>query len=138
MQLLAPVPRHASSRAGYRLIRGMCVRQSKPGAIAKLPRPVVVEPVLSGFETLNHGMTRRMIVGRRVTAGRRVAATDVPALRTTPKMQPPATGFEAFDTTVTAGRNARVDAVHFGPFAEISRRSAFSASTKISENVGNG
>jgi hypothetical protein len=86
------------------------MRPRKLGAIAKLLRPVVVEPVLTGFVALNDGMRRRVIMRGRMLAGRHVAATDVTALRTSPKMQPPTAVLKTFDATIAARYNGRVNA----------------------------
>jgi hypothetical protein len=109
MQLRAPVPRHAPLRSRYGLTRRVRMRRRKLGAIAKLLRPVVVEPVLTGFIALNHGMVRRMRMRGRVLAGRHVAASDMTALCASPKMQPPTAVLKTFDTTIAARNNRRVN-----------------------------
>jgi hypothetical protein len=97
-------------RARYRLILRMGVGRSKLRAVAELLRPVIVEPVLARFKTLEDGMSGLMIVSSRMLGGRRITAADVPALCAPAEMQPPTAGLEAFCATVAARCDARINA----------------------------
>lgn len=110
MQLRAPVARHVPARTGDRLIRGVRERRRKLGPVDELRRPVVVKPVLTGFEALDHRMSRGVVVSGRMLAGRIVATADVSAFCASPEMQPPIAGLKTFDTTSTARNGGRIDA----------------------------
>jgi len=60
---------------------------------------ITVEPGLSRLEAGDDWMLRRMEMRGRVFVGRTVAAADVPALRASAKVKPPAVFRRAFDTT---------------------------------------
>jgi hypothetical protein len=105
-----PVVRHLPCRPGSRLAERVVLGRGERRALAHLVRPVVVVPVLAGFETRDDPMTRAPGVSTRMLSGRGIATPDVAALGTAPKMKPPATtAGKALDTAITAGRHARVD-----------------------------
>src|SRR5690348_7353657 len=77
----------------------------------ELPGAIVVEPILAGLETADHGMTRRMKVFGGVPVRRRVAAADVPALGAAAQMYPPRPVPQAFLATGSTWRRIRVDVI---------------------------
>src|SRR5690348_15408547 len=96
--------------------------RSECRTVKKLLARVIPEPVLTGLEALDDGMTAvgRMPAG--VLGRRRVAAADVTAGRTTPKVEPPASRCEALEAACAARQRTGVD-LHCLPSAPLAAES---------------
>ena len=71
---------------------------------------VVEEPILTGLEAGNDGMSSRCRMLGCMLARRTVTATDVPTLRTSAKMKPPIAGGQTLHASGAAWRNVGVNA----------------------------
>ena len=109
VEVQLPVVRHLACRSGSRLAERVVPGRGERRALTHLVRPIVVVPVLAGFEARDDPMTRAPGVSTRMLGGRGIATPDVAALGAAPQMKPPSTGGKALDTAITAGRHARVD-----------------------------
>jgi len=91
------------------LVRWMPTRCRKRRAVDEVLRAVIVEPLLAWLETRDDRMAGLVIVRGRMLARRCVAAADVPALRTTPEVQPPTACGQALDATVSTRPDSRIN-----------------------------
>jgi hypothetical protein len=76
---------------------------------------VVIKPILTGFETCDDRVTGRSSVLGGVLAGRAIAASDMPALRASAKVQPPAARRQTLNAAVAGGFRLRIYVSMFGP-----------------------
>jgi hypothetical protein len=109
VEVSLPICGHLPGRPGGRLARRVVLWRGERGSIAGLIRPVVVEPVLTGFEAADDPMALRPGVSARMLAGRGVATSNVPACGTAPQMEPPAPLVGALDASVATGGHTRID-----------------------------
>jgi hypothetical protein len=87
-----PVGWHPSPRSRRGLTFRMCVRRKQRHTFDHPLLFVIVEPVLAGFEAGNDRMPRRCrMLGCMLVWGT-VAAPDMPTLRTSAQVKPPALG----------------------------------------------
>jgi hypothetical protein len=100
MELLLPIAWNAPRRAGHGLARRMPTRGCQMRRIVDAPlRLKIVEPRFTRFEARDDGVLRLMKVLASVLVRRAVAASDMPARRAAPKVQPPGAACEAFDAS---------------------------------------
>jgi hypothetical protein len=109
VELLFPVRRYLSRRTGRGLVQRVVRWRGQLWALEILLRPVVEEPVFPGLEAADNRVTRGLHVGTRMLVGRVVAASNVPTLRASAQVQPPAAGGCALHTAGSAGRDVGSD-----------------------------
>jgi hypothetical protein len=109
MQLFLPVRRYAVGRSGHGLMERVVMRRDQVGAIHVIVCGIVVEPVLTRLEAVDHAVASacRMVPG--VLGGRGVATPDVAAPRATAEVEPPTTGSVAVLASIAAWRDRRID-----------------------------
>jgi hypothetical protein len=92
VQQFFPVGWNASVRSRHRLARWVRVRCNEFRTLDKVFRSEIVKPVLARFEACDYRVLRLFGMLSRMLARRAIATTNVSALRTPAKMQPPAIG----------------------------------------------
>src|SRR3954453_19606216 len=113
VEVTLPVGGHGAGRPGDWLVGRVTIGWGQHGSFEELARSGVEEPVLAGFEALQHLVPRCLVVGGCVLAGRVIATTDVPASDAAAQVQPPPwrRAGQAFRASGTAWRHSAVDLV---------------------------
>jgi hypothetical protein len=114
MKVGLPIRRDPSSRSRDRLIEWVVPWRRERRSVEVLPAPVVVEPLFARLVARDDGMARRPSVLRSVLRRRVVAAADMPALGTSPKVEPPAAGSLTLRTTRSTRGHCRIDRIERG------------------------
>jgi hypothetical protein len=109
VQVALPIGRHAAPWAGRRLIDRMMRRRSQRRPFGELLGAIVIEPVLTGLEALDHRVAALLDVMARVLGGRGITTADVTALRAAPQVKPPTTARKAFDAPLRSRRDRRLN-----------------------------
>ena len=105
-----PISRHPARRSWHGLICRMRMRREQLHTSDHPLLLVIEEPILSRFEAGNDGMPGRCRMLGRMLAWRAVAASDVPALRASPQMKPPALRRrQTFHAAIATWLRSRVD-----------------------------
>jgi hypothetical protein len=111
MQQGSPVPRNFALRPGRRLIGWMGIRRRKRKGRRLDHRilPIVVKPIFARLKAGDDRMPALVCVLRGMLARRGVAATDMPALGTSPQVQPPRPVSQALSASISARRRIGID-----------------------------
>lgn len=107
--MLLPVGRDTSGGPRCRLVERVGERRGQLGPVVVVLAVVVPEPVLTGLEAPDDGVTRLTSMSTCVLAGRAVAATDHTACGTPPEVEPPPVGLQAFRTAGAARFDRGID-----------------------------
>ena len=102
VQVSLPIRGHPTGWTRHGLADGVALGTCEWRTLVEIVRGIVPEPVLPRFEAPHQRVSRIARVFRRVLGRRAVTATDVPALRASPEVEPPSFVREAFDATITA------------------------------------
>ena len=109
MEVSLPIPWHLSGGTGNGLALGVMLGRGEGWPFVELLRRVVPEPILSRLEATDDAVLRALCMRRGMLARRGVTASDVAALCATPQMEPPPTGFEAFDASGSTRGDGWID-----------------------------